>query len=107
MNKIELVEHSEHDPSLCDFARIWLITQWIANTHMSIIHSLTAMQLVEIGYKSYMYSQDVENTELYASYGITLEQLFDFSEFVRIYLMEQIQAEYAMQRTDYTKAYLN
>ncbi len=83
-------DHKEHDPSRCDFARIWLTQKWIENPNTSLFALLDNDQLTVIGFKSCVYSnlEDVQAKEVYAAYNITQEQLFEFSEVIRNFLLQ-------------------
>lgn len=83
------LDHSDHDPSLCDYARIWLTQQFVEGKHQEHINKLSNEQIVIIGSTSALYSTYTNITDLYQHYNLTLKQLWDFSEYLRVFLLTE------------------
>ena len=82
-------EHKDHDPARCDFARILLTKRYVdGDDIIPTLELLTNEQIVQIGITSVMFSAIDAVEPIYAEYGISMAQLFDFSEYLRHYLMD-------------------
>jgi len=82
-------DHSDHDPSLCDYARIWLIQQYVAGLHLPIVEKLDNEQMVLIGFTTFSESQNSAFVPVFEKHGLTLDNLFEFSEYIRNYLLNE------------------
>jgi hypothetical protein len=81
-------EHKDHDPARCDFARIYLTQRYVQGEDIiPVLDTLTVEQVITIGFTSAYFSEVSEAVSVYESHGITMEQLFAFSEVLRHYLM--------------------
>jgi len=86
---VNLEDHQDHDPALCDFARIFLTQRYVQGINIiPTLELLTNEQIVQIGITSVMFSAIDAVEPIYAEYGISMAQLFDFSEYLRHYLMD-------------------
>jgi hypothetical protein len=85
----DLNDHINHDPSSCDFARMLLIHTFIAGTHVETVSKLTKQQIFNIGIICAIDASNPLAENLYATYGLTLTQVFDFSEYLRNILIQK------------------
>src|SRR6187399_2993533 len=84
-----LRDHATHDPSACDYARMLLIQSYVADTHEATIASLSTPQLLTIGLVCARDSTNPLLADMYSKQGLTLKQVYDFSEYVRHVLLTE------------------